>query len=350
MNRTALYEEHKILGAKLVPFGGFEMPVNYPEGIKKECYAVRNDVGIFDVSHMGEFHVKGDNAKTFLQTSLTNNVLKLNIGDAQYTVMCYDNGGIVDDLILYKIQDGYLLVVNASNIEKDFNWLKDHLQTKVILENHSDDCSLIAVQGPRSRSLIELILGEKQPQRFYTFKYLNFQDEEIMVSRTGYTGELGYEIMGSHKIIKQFWKKCIAARDILRMEMKYCLYGNDLDQNTTPIEAGLSWITSFDKGGFIGKESMLNKKNRGKSIKLVAFEMLERGIPRKDYEIYIDDKCTGKVTSGTQSPTLNIGIGMGFVVANLSNPGQKIDILIRDKKVNAIIVNPPFIITTSLFN
>ena len=359
MNRTALYEEHKTLGAKLVPFGGFEMPVSYPAGIKKECYAVRNDVGIFDVSHMGEFQVKGNNAEIFLQTMLTNDVLKLNMGDAQYTVMCYDNGGIVDDLILYKIQDGYLLVVNASNIEKDFNWLEDHLQTNVILENLSDDCSLIAVQGPRSRSLIESILSEKQPQKFYTFNYLNFQDEEIMVSRTGYTGELGFEIMGPHEIIKQFWKDCInggaapiglAARDILRMEMKYCLYGNDMDQNTTPIEAGLSWITSFDKGRFVGKDSMLNKKNRGKSIKLVAFEMLERGIPRKDYEIYIGDQCTGKVTSGTQSPTLNNGIGMGFVSADMSNPEQEIDILIRDKKTNAKIVKPPFIKHTSLFN
>ncbi len=357
MKKTAIFDKHKTLGAKLMPFGGFEMPVSYPDGINKECFAVRNNVGIFDVSHMGEFFVSGENAENFLQQLLTNDISKLKFGDAQYTAMCFEDGGIVDDLILFKRKTGFLLIVNASNIEKDFQWLDSQIIDNVILENRSDQYSLIAIQGPKSRELIESILKEKQHQKFYTFIEAEYSGEPVIISRTGYTGELGFEILGSHKAIVDLWNNSIdagatpcglAARDILRMEMKYCLYGNDMDEKTTPLEAGLGWITSFKKGGFTGMESIIDRKENGRNKKLIAFEMCERGIPRKDYEIFLDNEIVGRVTSGTQSPTLGAGIGLGYMSGENTNPGQEIAIAIRNNKAKAIIIQPPFIKETSL--
>ena len=356
MKKTILYKEHVGLGAKVIPFGGYEMPVSYSSGIKSECMAVRNDVGIFDVSHMGQIRIEGKNVFEFLQNVLTNDIAKLNEYDAQYTAICNHNGGIIDDLILYKEKNSYLLIVNASNIDKDYNWLKNNKSNEIIITNLSDEYSLIAIQGPNSRSLIEDITNQKQEQKFYTYKNSLYDNNKIIISRTGYTGELGYEIIGSHKIISELWKVAIekgatpcglASRDVLRMEMKYCLYGSDLNNNTTPIESGLGWITSFKKGDFIGREAIL-KKDTPERKNLICFEMIERGISRHGYDIIIDESKVGNVTSGTHSPILNKSIGIGYIPLDLSNIGRIIYIDIRNKLVKAKIVKAPFIDNTSL--
>ena len=356
MIRTALYEKHKKLGAKIVPFAGYEMPITFPNGINSECYEVRNNVGIFDVSHMGQFRVTGVDSKKYLQKLLINDLNKLKIGDAQYTAMCNNDGGIIDDLILYKEEQSYLLIVNASNIEKNYNWMKKHINSNVNLKDESNKYSLVAIQGPKSRDIIEKILNQKMSNKFYTFKNVYYDNEELMISRTGYTGELGFEIMGSHTMISKIWDKCIeldvkpcglASRDILRIEMKYCLYGNDMDESITPYESNLGWITALNKDDFIGKENIINKN---KTNKLVGFKMIDRGIPRKNYKIIFEDKIVGEVTSGTQSPTLKKGVGMCRVPLNNVNHGQEIAVLIRDKKIKAEIFLEPFLDKTSIFD
>ena len=356
MIKTALYEQHKKLGAKILPFAGYQMPITYPDGIKSECHEVRNNVGIFDVSHMGQFRVEGKNAKVFLQKLLINDVNKLEEGDAQYTAMCNNEGGIIDDLILYKQNESFLLIVNASNIEKNYNWMEKHIIKDVVLKNESDQYSLIALQGPRSRKILEQIIDKKIKNKFYSFINHVFNDENVFISRTGYTGELGFEIMGSHENIIEFWKKCIelgakpcglASRDILRIEMKYCLYGNDMDESVTPYESNLGWITSLSKGSFIGRESIIKKE---KTKRLVGFKMLERGIPRKNYKIIRNDKVIGEVTSGTQSLTIQAGIGMCRILNDNIQNGQKIEVLIREKKIKAEICLKPFLNRTSIFD
>ena len=356
MKKTALYEQHKKLNAKILPFSGYVMPITYPEGINYECSQIRNNVGIFDVSHMGQFRISGLKAEKFLQNILINNISKINVGDAQYTALCNEQGGIIDDLILYKENNSFLLIVNASNIEKNYNWIKSHIDEDVIFENESDQYSLIAIQGPKSRDVIEKIFNIEVKNKFYSFINCNYNNENLVISRTGYTGELGYELMGSNKAIVEIWEKCIdlnvvpcglASRDILRIEMKYCLYGNDMNESITPYESNLGWITSLDKGDFIGKSSIIEKKN---TRKLVGFKMLERGIPRKDYKILIDGEIVGEVTSGTQSPTINTGIGLGRILYKNIKHGQEIEILIRNKKVKAQLYLEPFLDKTSLFS
>ena len=270
--KTVLFDSHVALNAKMVSFGGYKMPVSYSQGIQSEYFAVRKSVGIFDVSHMGEFTIKGDNALQFLQEVTINDVSKLNIGYAQYSAMCYEDGGIIDDLILYRTHDGYLMVVNASNIQKDYDWLCKHIDGDVNLEDISSNISLVALQGPKSRELLATFTDANLKMPFYTFEETTVCGYSVILSRTGYTGELGFEIYASKEAIIPIWDDLrnagaqpagLAARDILRMEMAYCLYGNDIDNKTNPVEAGLSWITALDKKEYIGLEKILQEKTGG---------------------------------------------------------------------------------------
>jgi aminomethyltransferase len=358
--KTSLYEKHIALGAKMVSFAGYEMPVSYPNGIQNEYHAVRNSVGIFDVSHMGQFWVTGKDALKYLQKVTINNVANLAVNDAQYSAMCYPDGGIVDDLILYRKSDGYFLVINASNIDKDFSWLQENLFGDTQLENQSNAYSLIAIQGPQARSVLSKYTDTGLDINFYSCINARICEEEVMLSRTGYTGELGFEIYANHKAVQKIWQKLVdetevtpcglASRDMLRMEMKYCLYGNDIDKSTNPIEASLGWITSLDKGDFIGRDIIAKVKAEKPSRRLITFELNERGIPRQGYEIHVDGEKVGFVTSGTQSPILKKGIGLGYVRKGLTKSGTEIDIIIRNKPVKATIIKPPFIKETSLMS
>ena len=358
VKKTILYDSHLSLGAKLIPFGGYYMPISYSKGITEEYLCVRNSVGLFDVSHMGEIYIHGLNAKNFLQNITINDINKIKTGQAQYSAMCYPNGGIIDDFILYRKQNGYLMVVNASNILKDYNWLSNNIQSDVKIENLSDSYSLIAIQGPKSRKVLNKLFNYDIDLPFYSFETIKFNGFSILLSRTGYTGELGFEIYGDDDSIKYIWDILIAdgvppaglaARDILRMEMKYCLYGNDIDETTNPLEAGLSWITDLSKSDFIGKDSLLQIKNNKINRQLITFIMDGRGIPRKGYELYKDNEKIGLVTSGTQSPILKKGIGIGYIKVPFNKLDQEISVKIRDKFIEATIIKPPFIKNTSLF-
>ena len=356
MIKTALYNHHEKLSAKIVPYAGYAMPVSYPNGINSEYFSVRDSIGMFDVSHMGEFYISGDNAEEFLQRITINDVSKLDLFEIQYTAMCLDNGGIIDDLLLYKLQDKFMMVVNASNIKKDYDWIRQHSTPDIKIENVSDQISLIALQGPKSREIATKLFNQNINMVFYTFIEIKYNGEDIILSRTGYTGELGYEIYAKHSAIIDIWTDLIklgvapcglAVRDVLRMEMKYCLYGNDINEETNPIEAGLGWITFLGKDNLIGKDSIVSYKDHIDK-KLISFIMLDRGIPRKGYSIYSNGDKIGEVTSGTQSPKLKSGIGLGYVDLKYSKIGTQIDIIIRDKPIKAEVVKPPFINGTSL--
>ncbi|MEE9465295.1 MAG: glycine cleavage system aminomethyltransferase GcvT, partial [Candidatus Neomarinimicrobiota bacterium] len=322
MARTPLYDRHIALGAKLVPFAGFEMPVQYA-GITKEHLAVRTAAGLFDVSHMGEFRVSGPGALAFLQWVTVNNVAALTEGQAQYSAMCYSDGGLVDDLLVYRRPGHYFLVVNAANIEQDFQWLQSNAADDVTLENISAEVALLAVQGPASRTIVASVLNTKLDDLgFYHCREGRVYGRELLISRTGYTGELGFELYCDSQTAPRLWDDLLSAgenaglqpaglgaRDTLRLEMKYCLYGNDITAETNPIEAGLGWITKLDKGEFIGSQAIAKVKTDGPTRRLVAFVMQERAIPRPGYTIKVDGTPMGQVTSGTQSPTLQQGIG-----------------------------------------
>ena len=358
MKNTALTHVHEALGAKMVPFAGYNMPVQY-EGVTIEHQTVREGVGVFDVSHMGEFLVEGENALGLLQRVTTNDVSKLAIGDAQYSCFPNDSNGIVDDLICYRMKENtYLLVVNASNIDKDWNWISKHnKEFNAELKNISENYSLLAIQGPKAveamQSLTSIDLGEIP---FYKFKIADFAGvEHAIISATGYTGSGGFEIYVKNEEVEEVWNKVfeagkdwgikpigLAARDTLRLEMGYCLYGNDINDETSPIEAGLGWITKFSKD-FINKENLLAQKENGITRKLVAFEMTERGIPRNGYDIVdADGSIIGNVTSGTMSPSLSIGIGLGYVQKEFSKRDSEIFIQVRKKQIPAKVVRLPF--------
>lgn len=358
-HKTSLFDCHLLLKAKMISFGGYKMPVSYPAGIQSEYFAVRKNVGIFDVSHMGEFKVSGVGALKFLQKVTINDVNKLEIGQAQYSAMCYENGGIIDDLILYRGNEDYLMVVNASNIQKDYEWLCKHISNDVQIMDVSNEISLIALQGPGVRDLLENCTDLDLKMPFYSFKVGDVCDYSVMVSRTGYTGELGFEIYGNAQSIRAIWGELVnlgakpaglAARDILRMEMSYCLYGNDINEKTNPLEAGLGWITALDKKEFIGSDRIKKEKQDGLKKHLVSFKMQERGVPRPGYEIYIKNNIIGFVTSGNQSPSLNMGIGLAYIDSPFHEIGREIEIQVRNKYLNAIIVKPPFIKRVSLHN
>ena len=358
MKNIALHEIHVNLGAKMVPFAGFNMPVQY-EGVTAEHLTVRNGVGVFDVSHMGEFLVTGENALALIQKVTSNDASKLAIGDAQYSCFPNENGGIVDDLICYRIKENqYLLVVNASNIEKDWNWIsKYNEEFGAKLRDLSDDYSLLAIQGPKAveamQSLSSLDLADIP---FYKFKVGDFAGvEHVIISATGYTGSGGFEIYCKNDEVEQVWNKVfeageefgikpigLSARDTLRTEMGYCLYGNDIDDTTSPIEAGLGWITKFTKE-FVNHEALAKQKAEKPSRKLVAFELNERGIPRQGYDIVnAEGNKIGNVTSGTMSPSLSKGIGLGYVPLDSSKLGTEIFIQVRKKAIPATIVKLPF--------
>ncbi len=358
MKNIALHRIHESLGAKIVPFAGYNMPVQY-EGVTAEHLTVRKSVGVFDVSHMGEFLVEGENALALIQKVTSNDASKLEIGDAQYSCFPNENNGIIDDLICYKIKENqYLLVVNASNIEKDWNWIsKYNLEFGANLKNISEDYSLLAIQGPKAieamQSLSSLDLTDIP---FYKFKIGDFAGiENVIISATGYTGSGGFEIYCKNAEVIQIWNKVfeagsaygikpigLAARDTLRLEMGYCLYGNDIDDTTSPIEAGLSWITKFTKD-FVNHEALAKQKEQKPERRLVAFEFNERGIPRQGYDIVDGNgNIIGNVTSGTMSPSLGKGIGIGYVPRILSKSGTQIYIQVRKKAIPATIVKLPF--------
>jgi aminomethyltransferase len=357
MKQTALYEIHKALGAKMVPFAGYEMPVQY-EGVNAEHITVRNSVGVFDVSHMGEFLIEGPNALKLVQSVCSNDAAHLAIGQAQYSCLPNSNGGIVDDLIVYRLKElAFLLVVNASNIEKDWNWIQSKNSENVKMKNLSDDYSLLAIQGPAAVEAMQPLSSfDLSAIKFYHFKEGDFAGiDGVIISATGYTGSGGFEIYCKNKDVKHIWNSIfeagnsfgikpigLAARDTLRLEMGYCLYGNDIDDNTSPIEAGLGWITKFSKT-FTNSENLQIESNEGVKQKLIGFELLERGIPRKGYEIVGADGLTiGEVTSGTMSPSLGKGIGMGYVKTNYTAAGTPIGIKIRKNIVTAAVVKTPF--------
>ena len=360
-----MYNKHVALSARMTDFAGFEMPVQYT-GIVKEHLAVRDSVGLFDLSHMGEFQISGSGAESFLQRMTSNNVSVLEEGQAQYTTLCYENGGIVDDGVLYKLESSYLLVINASNIEKDFNWLKHHLVEKVELNNLSNDYSLIAIQGPKAREVLLALTDDRQTVEhlpFYHCTEAEVAGVVLLLARTGYTGELGYELyingVGVEKVWDALWSAGndynitavgLGARDTLRLEMKYCLYGNDIDETTNTIESGLAWITKLKKGDFIGRKTLAQIKKVGPSRRLVPFKMNERGIPRHGFDILKNGAKIGEVTSGTHSPSLKIGIGLGFVDVPFHNIGSDIEINMRGKSIPAEIVKPPFWKNGTLMN
>jgi len=357
MKEIALKKIHEALGAKMVPFAGYNMPVQY-EGINIEHDTVRNGVGVFDVSHMGEFLIEGENALTLIQKVTSNDASKLEIDDAQYSCLPNDKGGIVDDLIVYRVKEHtYLLVVNASNIEKDWNWISAQNDVNAEMKNISDAYSLLAIQGPKAVEAMQSITSvDLSAIEFYKFKVGDFAGiDHVIISATGYTGSGGFEIYCKNEEVEQIWSKVfeaganygikpigLAARDTLRLEMGYCLYGNDINDTTSPIEAGLGWITKFTKA-FTNSENLLKQKEEGVTRRLKAFELDERGIPRQGYTI-IDENGSkiGEVTSGTMSPSLKKGIGMGYLNKGYTKLGTKIFIQIRNKVVPATIVKLPF--------
>lgn len=357
MKNTALTHVHEGLGAKMVPFAGYNMPVQY-EGVTIEHETVRNGVGVFDVSHMGEFLISGPNALALIQKVTTNDASTLTVGKAQYSCLPNENGGIVDDLIVYKMkEDQYLLVVNASNIVKDWNWISTKNDVGAEMRNISDDYSLLAIQGPKAVEAMQSLTSvDLAAIKYYHFEVADFAGvSDVIISATGYTGSGGFEIYAKNESIEQIWNKVfeagkpygikpigLAARDTLRLEMGFCLYGNDINDTTSPIEAGLGWITKFNKE-FTNSENLLKQKEAGVLRKLVGFELTERGIPRHDYEIVDKDgNIIGVVTSGTMAPSLNKGIGLGYVTTEFSGVDSEIFIRIRKNDVPAKVVKLPF--------
>ena len=358
MKRTALFDKHVSLGAKIVPFAGFEMPVQY-SGVTEEHFAVREKAGMFDVSHMGQFFIEGPGSKELLQKVTTNNVDTLEDGKAQYSCLPNENGGIVDDLIVYKIADEkYFVVVNASNIDKDWNHISKYNTFGAKMTNASDDMSLIAIQGPKATEILQKLTDTQLAD----IPYYNFTIgavagvQDVIISNTGYTGSGGFEIYFKNENAVTLWGALtesgeefgmipcgLASRDTLRLEKGFCLYGNDIDDTTSPIEAGLGWITKFDKD-FVSKEVFAKQKEEGITRKLVGFEMQEKAIPRHDYEVVdAEGNVIGKVTSGTMSPMKKTGVGLAYVAKPHFKLGSDIFIRIRNKDIPAKVVKLPFV-------
>ncbi|WP_456407590.1 glycine cleavage system aminomethyltransferase GcvT [Caldithrix abyssi] len=356
LKKTALHDIHVKLGARMVEFAGFHMPIQY-HSIREEHIRVRKTVGVFDVSHMGEIIISGPKALEMVQKITINDAAKLEIGQVQYSAMCYPDGGIVDDLLVYRFADHYMLVVNASNKDKDYQW---------ILKNKIDDCQVIdqsdaftqlAVQGKKAEETLQKLTDVNLAAiKFYWFVEGKLADVPMIISRTGYTGEPGFELYFANEYAEKVWNAVmeagkefdiepigLGARDSLRLEKKMCLYGNDIDETTNPIEAGLGWITKLDKGDFIGREALLKVKEEGPKRKLVAIVLEGQGFPRHGYKIFKDGNEIGHVTSGTVSPILNKGIAMGYVAKEFARVGTELEIEIRAKKVPAIIIKPPFV-------
>lgn len=366
LRKTPLYERHIELGAKIVPFGGYAMPVQYA-GVSEEHRAVRERAGLFDVSHMGEFHISGTEGEGFVNYVVTNDVSRLETGQALYTVMCRDDGGIIDDLLVYRFERDFRLVVNAANIEKDYAWIEEcrdryGADRDVELIDESEEIALLALQGPRS----EGILGELTDLDLARMGYYRFTEGAVagvegVVSRTGYTGEDGFEIYCSAAESVAVWDALLesgkseglipaglGARDTLRLEAGYALYGNDIDETTSPLEARLGWTVKLGKGEFVGREALLRQKEEGIRRKLSGFELLERGFPRAGYEILHGGGAVGTVRSGTVGPTVGKGIGTGYLPIELTEPDTEISIRIRERDLAARVAQMPFYTSGSL--
>ncbi|MBS4173445.1 glycine cleavage system aminomethyltransferase GcvT [Bacillus sp. FJAT-49736] len=359
LKRTPLFDVYKEYGGKTIDFGGWELPVQF-SSIKEEHEAVRTKAGLFDVSHMGEFTVKGKDSLAFLQKMMTNDVSKIADGGAQYTAMCYENGGTVDDLLVYKNSDeDYLLVVNAANIEKDFSWLLDHVSGDVVLENISDSLAQLALQGPKAEEILQKLVGNKELSEIKFFKFspnVELNGVTALVSRTGYTGEDGFEIYCNKEDAVMLWKAILdagkedgvlpcglGARDTLRFEATLPLYGQELSSDISPLEAGIGFAVKVGKeADFIGKAALQSQKEAGLLRKLVGVEMIDRGIPRHGYKVFVNDSEVGEVTSGTQSPTFKTNIGLALVNTEYSEIGQEVEIEIRGKLLKAKVVPTPF--------
>ncbi len=355
--KTPLYETHQKLGAKIVDFHGWLMPIQY-EGIVKEHHAVREKVGLFDICHMGEIWIEGEKAQAFLQRLLTNDVAKMNVGQCLYSPMCRPDGGIVDDTVSYKFsQNKFLLVVNASNIEKDFEWLKQNNLEKVILKNKSAQTGLLALQGPLAGKVYQKLFGKKlEAIEYYHFIETELKGVSLIVSRTGYTGEKGVEIFCQAENAVWLWEELmkagaefgitpigLGARDTLRLEMKFALYGNDITDETNPLEAGLGWTVALNKADFIGKQALVQASEKKTGRRLVCFQLDEPGIARHGFKVWNETHPIGEVTSGTLSPVLNKSIGLAYVDLAHAKVGSSINVEVRSKKLKATVVKPPFV-------
>lgn len=362
MKKTHFHSLHTALGAKMVSFAGFEMPIQYPKGIIHEHKVVRNAVGVFDVSHMGEFEVRGNDALAFLQKISINDVSKLEKGKAQYSAMCYHDGGIVDDMLVYHCGDYYMMVVNGACEEKDWAWVQENAASfnDLTINNVSAEYSLLAVQGPKSLDVIAKLTDTAITEiPYYHFTFGTCCGEDMILSRTGYTGEIGMELYfkGGEYIAKKVWDALfeagaefgieaigLGARDTLRLEKGYCLYGNDIDNTTNPLEAGLGWITKIQKGDFNGKDTIVAVKTNGMQRKLVGFTMqTEKLLPRQHYKIMANGTEIGEITSGNLSPSLGKGIGLGYVAVEYSAPGTQIEIAARNTTFPAEVTKIPFL-------
>lgn len=357
MDKTPLNQIHKDMGAKMTDFGGWEMPVEYT-GIIEEHKAVRNKCGLFDVSHMGEILISGENAAKSLQKIITNDLQKLEIGKIIYTLICNQDGGIIDDLLVYSLRaNEYLLVVNASNIEKDFNWIKKHVLEKTEVENLSNQYAMFALQGPESKKILTQLTDiDLNSLDYYRFRQAKVAGIQMIISRTGYTGELGYELYFKPAEAEKIWdqlleagsdfglKLCgLGARDTLRLEKMYPLYGNDIDESTNPYEAGLAWVVAVNKGDFIGRKKLVKQKKCCCQRKLTAFIITGRGVARHGYKVYANQEKIGEVTSGSYSPTLEESIGLAYIKTEYTEPGTEFEIEVRNRKVKAEVVKGPFL-------
>ena len=357
LHRTPLYAEHVALNAKIVPFAGYEMPVQYPAGITAEHQAVRTAAGLFDVSHMGEFMVRGERALEFVQYITTNDASKIEVGQAQYSTLCNENGFLLDDLLVYRFADHYMLVVNGANHDKDWAWVSRFAERfGVELEDRTDDIALLALQGPKAQAILaRLTEHDLDSIRYYRFAEGKVDGIDAIISRTGYTGEDGFELYVAADDAAALWRRLLEAgagdgliptglgcRDSLRLEMGYALYGNDLDEARTPLEAGLAWVTKLDKGDFVGRDALRRQKEEGVKVRLAGFRLRERGFPRHGYPVEFAGDRSGEVTSGTLSPTLGYGVGLAYVPVEAAKPGTEIGIVIRDRAVPAEVVRPPF--------
>jgi len=356
LKKTPFNRIHRGLDAKLIGFAGWEMPVQY-SGVIDEHLCIRSNVGVFDVSHMGRIEISGKEAAFFIQRLATNDITKITAGQAQYSLLCYPDGGIVDDILVYKIDDRrFLLCVNASNREKDLDWIKENNRGQADVADRSEELCQLAVQGQNTEKVLQKLCDtELSSIKYFWFKTGRIDGVEAVLSRTGYTGEDGFEIYFSPAEAERIWNAVfdagkeygikpagLGARDTLRLEMKYPLYGNDIDANTTPFEAGLDWAVKLNKGDFIGKEVLVKQKEDGIEKRLVGFEAIERGIPRAGYPLYDRDKNIGVVTSGVMSPSLKKPIGTGYVPKDYSKTDTVFDVVIREKRIKAKVVPTPF--------
>lgn len=356
LKRTPLYHVHKKLGARLIEFGGWEMPAQY-SSIIDEHLTVRSNVGIFDVSHMGELEIRGPGSLSLIQKLIANDAAKLGDGQVLYTPMCTEAGGIVDDLLVYRFAaDRYMFVVNALNIEKDLEWIHAHSETGVEIEDRSDETALVALQGRNASQCLQTLTGiDLTTMDYYRFMAGKVAGIPTIISRTGYTGEIGFELYVEAKDGADVWNAVyeatnaiggkpigLGARDTLRLEARLCLYGNDIDETTTPLEAGLRWTVDFDKGSFIGREALIRQADAGIKRRLMGFQMLDRSVARTHHAVYRNDQCIGEVTSGAPAPSLKYNIGLTYLPIEMSKINTKIEIEIRGKRHPAKVIRTPF--------